>query len=220
VSLWSRVRGWFRSDAAARASMDPSDEYVVLNGHIFYAQPGSFNSKLEDVENSFVSYVQQGYKANGVVFATIQARVLLFSEARFQWQPINSGRPGRLFGNQDLSILEYPWPNGTTGELLARMEQDVSLAGNFYCIRENDLDGDRLRRLRPDWVTIVLTAPPDEATRSDIAGYWYHPGRTYGYALEARAAGRVLHPRRDVPLVADSRPGSPVPRHVLADPGV
>jgi hypothetical protein len=174
--------------------MDPSDEYVVLNGHIFYAQPGSFNSKLEDVENSFVSYVQQGYKANGVVFATIQARVLLFSEARFQWQPINSGRPGRLFGNQDLSILEYPWPNGTTGELLARMEQDVSLAGNFYCIRETDLDGDRLRRLRPDWVTIVLTAPPDEATRSDIAGYWYHPGRTYGYALEREPQDEYFTP--------------------------
>jgi phage portal protein BeeE len=194
VSLWSRVRGWFRTDAATRASMDPNDDYVVLNGHIFYAQPGSFNTKLEDVENSFVGYVQHGYKANGVVFATIQARTLLFSEARFQWQPINSGRPGKLFGNQDLSILEYPWPNGTTGELLARMEQDVSLAGNFYCIRETDLDGDRLRRLRPDWVTIVLTAPADQATRSDIAGYWYHPGRTYGQALEREERDEYFTP--------------------------
>src|SRR3546814_8701357 len=73
-------------------------------------------------------------------------------------------------------LLEEPWPNGTTRELLARMEQDVSLAGNFYAVRE----AGRLRRLRPDWVSIVLSAPADEAVESDVAGYVYSPGGKSG----------------------------------------
>src|SRR5690606_26033672 len=62
----------------------------------------------------------------------------------------------------------------TTGELLSRAIQDVDLAGNFYAVRE----GKRLRRLKPDWVDIVLTAAPAEAVKSDIAGYVYKPGGT------------------------------------------
>src|SRR3546814_18880675 len=73
-------------------------------------------------------------------------------------------------------LLEEPWPNGTTRELLARMEQDVSLAGNFYAVRE----AGRLRRLRPDWVSIVLSAPAAEAVESDVAGYVYSPGGKSG----------------------------------------
>ncbi|MEU8055705.1 phage portal protein [Microbispora bryophytorum] len=132
----------------------------------------SYSAKIEDVENSFCGYVDGVYKSDGIVFAVIEARKLLFTEARFQFQQMNKGRPGDLFGTPELSILENPWPNGTTGELLARMEQDVSLAGNAYVVRE----GRRLRRLRPDWVSIVLTAPPDEAVQSDVAGYLYRPG--------------------------------------------
>lgn len=131
-----------------------------------------YGSAVESVSNNFSSYVQGAYKSNGVVFATVLSRILLFSEARFQWQRISNGRPTDLFGTQDLAILETPWVNGTTGELLARMEQDVSLSGNFYAVNE----GDRLRRLRPDWVEIILTEPPDTAVQSDVAGYRYVPG--------------------------------------------
>lgn len=190
ASLWSRVRGWFRQDIAQRSSWDRSDDFFSFNGNTYYVRPVSYGDKLEDIENSFVAYIQQGYKANGVIFATIQARVLLFSEARFQWQPLNNGRPGRPFGNRDLEILEYPWPNGTTGELLARMEQDVSLAGNFYCVR----DGDQLRRLRPDWVSIVLSAPADKAVHSDIVGYIYTPGGRYsGVEPETYLPDEICH---------------------------
>lgn len=126
----------------------------------------------EEIENSFSGYVAGAYKANGVVFATSLARMLLFTEARFQWQRINGGRPGDLFGDRELGLLERPWPNGTTGELLGRMEQDVTAGGNAYIVRESG----RLRRLRPDWVSIILTAPPDEAVECDVAGYLYRPG--------------------------------------------
>jgi phage portal protein BeeE len=126
----------------------------------------------EDVENSFIGYTKGAYKASGVVFACMLARQMVFSEARFQWQQMRSGRPGDLFGSGDLAVLEQPWPNGTTGELLARMIQDTDLGGNFYAARE----GKRLRRLRPDWVSIILTAPPALAVESDVVGYLYRPG--------------------------------------------
>jgi phage portal protein BeeE len=140
---------------------------------------GSGDPLREGIGGSFERYVRQAYQSNGVIFAVILARLLLFSEARFQWRRVKYGKTGELFGTQELSILEKPWPNGTTGELLTRMEQDVSLAGNFYCIRERDRAEERLRRLRPDWVEIVLTAPPDEAVESDVAGYAYYPGGRY-----------------------------------------
>jgi phage portal protein BeeE len=114
------------------------------------------------------------YKRNGVVFACCLARQLVFSEARLQWQGIKNGRPQDLFGTQELEIFEHPWPNATTGELLSRAIQDVDLAGNFFAVRE----GKRLRRLRPDWVDIILTAPPADAVQSDVAGYIYKPGGT------------------------------------------
>ena len=95
-----------------------------------------------------------GYQGNRIVFSVILARLALFSEAQFKWRDLTSKK---LFGTAELSLLENPWPGGTTGELLARMEQDVSLAGNAF-IRST---GDRLVRLRPDWVDIIRTE--DEA---------------------------------------------------------
>jgi phage portal protein BeeE len=130
--------------------------------------------KKEEADHDFQSMVQGIYKKNGIVFACCMARSLLFSEARFQFQAIKQGRPQDLFGTQELEIFENPWPNATTGELLTRAIQDADLAGNFFVVRE----GKRLRRLRPDWVDIVLTAPPSEALKSDVAGYIYKPGGT------------------------------------------
>lgn len=141
---------------------------------IGYGVYGGDNDNRERNSTSFVRYVNGFYRDNGVIFAVILARMLLFTEAKFQWQRLINGRPGDLFGTGALSLLETPWPNGTTGDLLARMEQDVSLHGNFYATRE----GDRLRRLRPDWVEIVLDAAPGEAVATNIVGYLYKPGGT------------------------------------------
>ena len=172
ANLWSRLWGALRRQDVQRFDPTDLDGRFRFAGNTYAPIGVSAHTRVEDVETSFTAYVQNGYKANGVVFATILSRMLLFTEARFQWQTINKGRPGDLFGTPDLAILERPWPNGTTGELLARAEQDVSLAGNFYAVRE----GDRLRRLRPDWVTIILSAAPAEAIESDVLGYQYHPG--------------------------------------------
>lgn len=130
-----------------------------------------------DLDASFVGHISNGYKSNGIVFACVLARLMVFSEARFQYQRIVDGRPGDLFGAQSLSLLENPWPNGTTGELLARMEQDASLAGNFYATAINDEHGPRIRRLRPDWVTIITGSRSGSPTALDarVVGYMYAP---------------------------------------------
>lgn len=144
--------------------------YPSFNG---YGESG----KSESIPNDFVGYVNGAYKASGVVFAVCLTRMLIFSEARFAFQEFGKTRPGELIDGPGLELLETPWLNGTAGDLLARSIQDVDLAGNAYWLRE-DKPGQkpRLRRLRPDWVTIVLSADPSEALSSDILGYIYKPG--------------------------------------------
>ena len=90
---------------------------------------------------------------NAIVFACILSRLQVFSQARFQFRQLRSGRPGDYFGNDDLTPLETPEPGKTTSDLLARMEVDVSLAGNSFHVRR---PGNRIKRLRPDWMAIVL----------------------------------------------------------------
>lgn len=127
-------------------------------------------------DSRFGPVVRAAYQQGGPVFACIMARAMLFSEARFQWQALERGRPGGLFGTAELRLLEQPWPRGTTGELLWRAEQDVSLGGNFYVRRYRN----RLWRLRPDWVTIVLGSQldaddPADAIDAEVAGYLFKP---------------------------------------------
>ncbi|MEV7804999.1 phage portal protein [Microbispora sp. NPDC088329] len=135
----------------------------------------------ERIEGNFEGIVNGAYKRSGVVFACILARLLVFSEARFQWQRMQEGRPGILFGTPELALLETPWPNGTTGDLLARMEQDASMAGNFYATIRRGRQGRRVVRMRPDWVTIVLGSDDDPQIEpwdldAELVGYYYQPG--------------------------------------------
>jgi hypothetical protein len=118
-----------------------------------------------------------GYEASSSVFALVLARMQVFSQIRFQWTHFSGSQPGDLFGTQELGILERPWPNGVTADLLARMEVDVSLAGNSYTFRARP---DRLSRLRPEFVTIILGSQLDEnhpadAPDCEVAGYLYTP---------------------------------------------
>lgn len=162
-----------------RMSLEQLVEQVNFLGHTYPLglQTTMPQGDTEPPDTSFQAMVSGAYRAAGPVFSCILARALLFSEARFQWQTLERGRPGALFGDQSLSLLERPWPNGTTGELLWRAEQDVSLAGNFYL----RLHRNRLWRLRPDRMTIVLGSQMDvkdvrSAIDAEVVGYIYNPG--------------------------------------------
>jgi hypothetical protein len=143
----------------------------------------------ETLDYSFVAYCEQLYKKNGVVFSAIDRRQQVFSQARFQWQRWRLGRPQDMFGTSELGLLERPWPNGTTGELLARLEVDGSCAGNSYWTTV-DNDGHygkaargptrRMARMRPDWVTLIIGGPSDDP-----------------YALDARILAYSFLPRPD-----------------------
>lgn len=116
----------------------------------------------ESTPANFESLVEYAFKRNGPVLAAIQARSRLFSEVRFVWR---RRRDRETFTTDALDILERPWPGATTGELLKRMEQDASLAGNAYIYRASPT---RLQRLRPDKVEVMSNG-------REVMGYLYYP---------------------------------------------
>jgi hypothetical protein len=131
----------------------------------------------EPVMPQLAAFAQQANSSSAIVFAAILVRMALFSEVTFQLQAKDDKH---LWGRDTvLSKLEEPFgPGSTTSDLLCRMEQDVSLAGNAYIW---DAPGeDRLVRLRPDWVTIV-----SERVHMDGGGeyrrkigYWWEPPKS------------------------------------------
>jgi hypothetical protein len=152
---------------------------------------GSNYTNREEIENDFEGYVLGAYKSSGPVFACIQARQFVFSEVVFKFR---NKKDGKLYGTSALDILENPWPGGTTGELLSKMEQDVSLAGNSWWTITDDLGnygnaakgkpGARIAHLRPDWVTMVLGTKRKGGSVRDIdatlLGVKYKPGGRKG----------------------------------------
>lgn len=119
------------------------------------------------------------YKTNGIVAACMNVRSRIFSQVSFRFVSMNNGKLGKLFGTPALSILEKPWPNGTTAELAARMIQDVDLAGNFYAVRR----GGQLYRRDPAKTSIVLSGNPLEDEYVDVLGYVYRPNGAQGPAF-------------------------------------
>jgi phage portal protein BeeE len=101
------------------------------------------------------------YETNSVVFACEANRLLLFAEARFQFQQLRNGRPGDYFGNSALEILEEPWPGASTRDLLTQAELDVLHCGNSYWVRDMESDGKYLLRLDPAKVLILTDAAYD-----------------------------------------------------------
>lgn len=161
MGLLERVKQ--RADKPAKRSITTLEDYAkaisafVYNGNTYGLYGNGVQQTLagqpaESIPNDLTAYAQQAYMSNGPVFALMAVRMMCFSSIRFQWQSINNGRPGKLFGNPELSLLEAPWAGGTTQDLLMKMITDADLAGNAYVtVYEGELV-----RLRPDWVSIVL----------------------------------------------------------------
>lgn len=139
-------------------------------------------------------------KTNGPVFALMLARMQVFSQARFQWARFERGEVADLFGSPELAILERPWPGGTTSDLLARMEMDVTGFGQAYIrrVRRTRFGEDRLVRLRPDWVVVILGSREDvdhpaEAADVELVGYAYAPRGESGSRMILLETNEVTH---------------------------
>lgn len=187
------LREFARSSMGIEKRSDPalawSDWIDMLTSFSFngvnYALPGH---KQEDIDQHFPTMARAAFKASPIVAACIWNRMNLFSEVRFMFQRIESGRPGELyappaksFRRNELNILDHPWQNATTGDLLSRMLLYADLAGNAYIVRRR---GGVLQPLRPDWVTIVGGVEGNEDATvwhpdAKVLGYLYHEGGPY-----------------------------------------
>jgi hypothetical protein len=137
----------------------------------------TLQGKREDIDSTFEGLVAQAYKSNGIVFACMRARQSLFSEARFKFRRRRKGKPGDLFSNEALRILEEPWPGATTGDLLTRAIQDADLAGAAINVRQNGA----IRRLFPSHCELVLGSMSDSNVQAgdvdaDLLGLIHYPG--------------------------------------------
>lgn len=153
------------------------DASWTTNGNTYFGLGRPVNGREQASAWDYEAAVRFAAKNNGPIFALMQLRQLVFSEARFQFRQLTSGRGGKLFGNPDLQLLETPWTNGTTGDLLSRMSWDADLDGNSFITNRNP---GRLKRMRPDW-TIIVTGSQEEpdlfgdALDGDLLGYGYAP---------------------------------------------
>jgi hypothetical protein len=170
-------------------TLDARDAMFAYTGNTYPTGAVMSVPSAGDREGGSSSNYEQAFRntmlADGPVAACMLARRSLLSEARFVWQRIQRGRPTTIFGSPELSLLEQPWPNGTTGQLIARMSDLEGLAGNAFVVRRGEArTGDeRLVLPRPDWTVIVggnRNAPEASADvwdlDTEIIGYIYFPG--------------------------------------------
>jgi phage portal protein BeeE len=119
-------------------------------------------------------------------FAAELVRALVISQTRFVFRnlPGHPRTPRRRWSNSNLALLEEPWQDATTADLILRMEWHAGLAGNAYVARRGD---GALQVLRPDWCALVHRSKrqPDAAayaTDSELLGLVYANG---GFASPA-----------------------------------
>lgn len=138
------------------------------------------NTPHEEIGHGLDEY-RNALSLSPPAFGAQLVRSLVLSQAGFGLR-----RNGETITDHEaLSLLHSPWPKGSSGELITRMEWHDGLAGNAFVYRN-----DRQRRLyvpRPDWMTIVhgsQSDPEDPQWQLDaeVVGYLYHPGGRQSHA--------------------------------------
>jgi hypothetical protein len=178
MNLLDRLKGGGGVDHLPPRNISTIDDYAALmsqfsfNGIGYGLGGGGLSggvqqtlkgSATEMAPNDFRGLATQAYAANGIVFACMLVRMLVFSSVRFRWQKIDNGKPSDMFGTPELAVLERPWIGGTTQDMLVRTIQDADLAGNSYWFRDTSLarlgtadPGGEMVRMRPDWIDVVV----------------------------------------------------------------
>jgi phage portal protein BeeE len=162
-------------------------EYVDWFSYDSHLYPFLRTSMGNLSEEQLAQTTNHAYRSNGLIFALVTARIQVLSQIRFAWTRYEGGQPTDLFGTEALRLLERPWPGGTTADLLARMEVDVSLAGTSYVRKITPSRAEaragataRLVRLRPEWVIALMGSQEDadhpaEAADVELLGFAYKP---------------------------------------------
>lgn len=176
MDLITAIAGERRSDLSFS---DWANLILTGDGYGFSYPRQTLTGDKEKIPASFDGYVTGAYKDSPVVFACELIRMSVFSEARFMYRRLNKGRPGELFHTPSLNVLRRPSKGETSGEMMTRAILDVDLGGNHFAVR---IGGNKIRRLRPDWMTIVLGSDreddvdPVHDPDADVVGYLYFPG--------------------------------------------
>ncbi|HEX6968101.1 MAG TPA: phage portal protein [Micromonosporaceae bacterium] len=181
MGAWSRFMSWLRPAEVQRATQNLTlDEFQRLladAAELGIAQTASSWGREEHLPSEFESVVQSAYKRSGVVFACELARTMVFGQTRFAYQRFRRGRPDEYFRTPDLARLERPRPGETTRKLLVRMLLDADLGGTGIVTRR---PSGEVRRVRPDWCTLVVGSPNDPMMVGDdldaeLVGVMYEP---------------------------------------------
>jgi hypothetical protein len=184
-----------RAARTPKTDVERHDDWHIFQGNQYWNNVlTSWDPQHEGIGSDFSTLVGRAYKGNAIVYACEMTRMALVSEARPQWRRIRNGRRGDLFGNQDLAVLERPWPGGTFRQLASRMMLNADMAGTAFVARRHERP-DRLMLMRPDWVVMVLGSADDGdgaqfAMDADFLGCLYYPG--------GKGAGRD-----PIPLLSD-----------------
>lgn len=181
-------------------SWDELPSWAFDDLRLQYLNSGTSWGDREEIDTAYTVLVNTAYKRNGVLFALNLARMMIFSEAELMYQRQLDSGPGELFRTPELDLLRKPWAGATTRNLLARMIQDGDLAGNSFTVRRTNPAGvQRLRRMRPDWVTILLGSDEGPVENpweidAEVIGYYYEPGGR-GSSIDAHilTPGEVAH---------------------------
>lgn len=201
MGLWAKFRTWLQPADEARRSQDLTlDEFQRLladAAELGITQTASSWGREEHLPTEFESIVQNAYKRSGVVWACELARIMVFGQARFAYQRFRRGRADELFGGPALARLERPRRGETTRNLLVRMLLDADLSGTGIVSRR---PSGQLRRVRPDWVTLVVGSENDLMMVGDD--------------LDAELIGAVYEPpngRSELMLAEDLALFAPIP---------
>lgn len=192
----------------ARAVDGPATPISIYDWAQMFApgQQVNYNGQRYQAFQTSSSPASRWYDGNSVVFACEMNRILLFSEARFQFQQLRAGRPGDLFGTPALDKLQEPWVGHQTRDLLTRAELDIAQHGNSYWVN----DGPYLLRLDPSRVSIIT----ERALDDQITGYQVGE-RLLAYAYQVDRDNQVIYlpgelahykpiPHRDNPFIGMS----------------
>ena len=185
MNLLQRIRG-------GRTVQRAYDEHFDSLQWLYAGSSRPVNGEFEIAGANLDEIAQRIYKSSGPVFSLIGVRMMLFSEARYRFQRMRAGEPGDLFSNEDLRILDKPEgldvrsSTNSLRRLSMRALLDADLMGNGYLFRpdlslvERKGMRDRIRRLRPDWITMVYGSESDEdyfgdALDGELLAYIYTP---------------------------------------------